>query len=245
MTTSSTSRRDRNILSAESRRRHWGGHAIRHSPGGGDVEPSKRHEDLRPTSEEAIPSQPGPRAKQQTGHDDEQLLDSHARLDRGSRAAIPLDVLDPPQSWPSWFSDVTEIQRHSAAVERRFENIPVESVEDGHAALPDEVVEEARRIVHAMLRRWPREYDVYPMDDQRVAVEVDGGFGRRMLLLCEPGGTALCIATVNRLSRRARYEDSSILPDGFIADALKDMGSEAGASPDVGLPSGVRKIHGP
>ena len=228
-----------------------GGHPIRNSPGGGDVEPSNRfwhairREALRPASEDAVPSQPGPGVEQQTGHEDERSLDLQARLDLVSRAETPLDVLDPPRLSSRWFSDMAEIQIHSAAVERRFQDVTVECDEEGYDVPPDDVIEETRRIVNAMLRMCPREYDIYPMDDRRIAVEVDGGFGRRMLLLCEAGRTAICIVTVDRVSRRARYEDSSILPDGFITDALRDMGSEVGTFLNVGVPSGLRGIHDP
>ena len=129
-------------------------------------------------------------------------------------------------SWiRAYQSAQAEFKKYSETVEFAFQRIPEESMEDEHAVPPEEVIGEARRIVSRMLRLWPREYDVYPMDHQRVAVEVDGGFGRRVMLLCEPGGSALCIVTVDRVSRRARYEDSSGLPDGFMLDALKDMGS--------------------
>ena len=253
MTTSSTHKRDRITLSTESQRRRWGDQSVRHVPSS-DTEPSnmfrhnRRNEVLRPTSEEAMPSQPGSGVSQRTGYEAEKFPDLQSYFDQGSRAAIPrtatgADILlvDPARSWPSWFSDMAEIQRHSVAVERRFENIPVESDEEGHDVPPDDVIEEARRIVHAMLRRWPREYDIYPMDDRRIAVEVDGGFGCRMLLLCEPGGTAVCIVTVDRVSRRARYEDSSILPDGFITDAFRDMWVRRLGRPlTVSFPSGVR-----
>ena len=132
-----------------------------------------------------------------------------------------------------------EFKKHSEAVDLAFQRIPEESMEDGHAKPSEEVIGEARRIVSRMLRLWPREYDVYPMDDQRVAVEVDGGYGRRMMLLCEPGGSALCVVTVERVSRRARYEDSKSLPDGFMLDALKDMGF-AGNKGGVGYYMGMK-----
>ena len=121
-------------------------------------------------------------------------------------------------------AEVLRTTANLEAVEIAFDQIPVESAEAGHEPPPEDVVNEARRIVREMFRRWPREYDVYPMDERRVAVEVDGGHARKMLLLCEPGGSALCIVTVNRISRRARYEDSSMLPDGFVSDALGDTG---------------------
>ena len=119
---------------------------------------------------------------------------------------------------------IEKTKRYSEAADLAFDDLAAESAENGHDAPPNEVVDESRRIVREMLEKWPREYDIYPMDAQRVAIEVDGDLGRRMLLLCESGGSALCVVTVDRVSRRARYEDSSVLPDGFVSDALRDMG---------------------
>ena len=117
-----------------------------------------------------------------------------------------------------------EFTKYLQVADQAFGRIPDECAESGHDVPPEDVIQEARRIVRGMLRRIPCEYDVYPMDERSVAVEVDGGLGRRTLLVCEDGGSAVCIVTVNRKSRRARYEDSSILPDGFVFDALRDMG---------------------
>lgn len=120
----------------------------------------------------------------------------------------------------------TEFERYSSICNQAFDRISEESAEADHDAPPESVIREARRIVRGMLRCWARDYDVYPMDERRVAVEVDGGFGKRMLLVCEDGGSAFCVATVNRVSRRARYDDSRTLPDGFVWDALRDMGHD-------------------
>lgn len=117
---------------------------------------------------------------------------------------------------------------HGVPVRAALDSMRNEAIEDGHEPPPDEAIADARRIVAVMLRKWPGEYDVYPMDEERVAIEVSGGVGRRMLLLCEPGGHALCIVTVDRVARRARYEDSRMLPDGFVADGMEAMGRSVG-----------------
>ena len=124
-----------------------------------------------------------------------------------------------------------EFEKYSGIADQALNRIPEESSEAGHDTPPSSVIREARRIVRGMLRRWARDYDIYPMDERRVAVEVDGGFGKRMLLVCEDGGSTLCIVTVHRVSRRARYEDSRALPDGFVWDALRDMGHKSSAEP--------------
>ena len=46
-------------------------------------------------------------------------------------------------------------------------------------------------------------------------------------LYCEPDRSALCLVTVNRVSRRARYQDSGRLPDCFVEEALRDLAAQS------------------
>lgn len=87
------------------------------------------------------------------------------------------------------------------------------------------VIDEARRIVLGLRQLLPAETNVHTWDDGEVAVEVFGARGRGFLLLCEPGGAATCVVTMGNLSRRARYDSSSILPDGFLREGLLDVRS--------------------
>lgn len=90
---------------------------------------------------------------------------------------------------------------------------------------PEPVLDEAKRIVTSLCALLPQNTDIYPLDGGKIAIEVSPRVGRGFLLVCEPGGSALCIVTVNGVSRRARYENSSGLPDGFLRDGLNDMQS--------------------
>ena len=85
------------------------------------------------------------------------------------------------------------------------------------------VVDEARRIVLGLRRLLPADTDVHTWDDGEVAVEVFGARGRGFLLLCESGGGALCVVTVDKVARRARYESSANLPDGFLREGLQEV----------------------
>ena len=90
--------------------------------------------------------------------------------------------------------------------------------------MPDESVRnEARRIARRLRTQLPPDTDVYAMEGGKVAIELYGPFGYGFLLICEPGGGALCIVTTDGVSRRARYESSLSLPDGFIIEGLKDV----------------------
>ena len=101
----------------------------------------------------------------------------------------------------------------------------------------EEVVAEAVRIVNAMeelqpyvanrhgeidseSRAW---FEIYAMDEERVAVEVSSGYGKRFLLLCEPGGSAYLTAVIHRADWSRRYNDSSILPDDFMREQLNRL----------------------
>ena len=88
---------------------------------------------------------------------------------------------------------------------------------------PESDIEEAKRIVLRLLNQLPEDTDVYLMDGGKIAIEVYGDLGYAFLLVCEPGGSALCVVTVNGVSRRARYESSRILPDYFVREGLNDV----------------------
>ena len=103
-----------------------------------------------------------------------------------------------------------------------FLKLAEEATVDG-PTLSKRVLNEAKRIVRRLRRELPLDADIYPMDEGKVAIELFGDFGRGFLLVCEPGGSALCIVTVGGVSRRARYDSSTDLPDGFLHEGLKDM----------------------
>ena len=104
-----------------------------------------------------------------------------------------------------------------------FNDLSREARSMGHEVPSVGVVAEAKRIFVAMPFRKQLSYDVYSMPDGGVAIGINGTFGRAMVLICEPGGSALCVVTVDRLSRRARYDESGFLPDDFVRQGLRDM----------------------
>ena len=95
------------------------------------------------------------------------------------------------------------------------------------ATLSKQVLDEAKRIVRGLRKELPLNTDIYPMDEGKVAIELYGAFGHGFLLVCEPGGSALCIVTVGGVSRRARYDNSTGLPDGFLHEGLRDVRPDA------------------
>ena len=81
----------------------------------------------------------------------------------------------------------------------------------------------ARRLLEAMYRISGRRFEVYPTPDGEVAIDAPGETGRSVLLLCDSQGGALFLVNMNGKHRRARYSDSSLLPDGFVREALTEL----------------------
>ncbi len=106
-----------------------------------------------------------------------------------------------------------------------LDDIGADAREMGYDVPSAEVVAEAKRILLGMNDFRKASYDAYAMSDGRVGVAVDGGYGNSMLLVCEPGGTALCVVTEGLVSRHAEYEDVSFLPDDFVRQALRNLTS--------------------
>ncbi len=88
--------------------------------------------------------------------------------------------------------------------------------------IDSEVRSEVERIL-LTLNRLPDDVSVVADDGGAAEIEVfnvpHGGF----VLRCEPGGGALCVVSIDRFNRRARYQDSQMLPDGFVERGLRDV----------------------
>lgn len=106
---------------------------------------------------------------------------------------------------------------------RDLEGVREEAREDGLPAPSDAAAANARRLLHAMYRLLPRRFEVYPMPDGEIAIDVPGGPGRSVLLLCGSDGGALCSVNMNGAHRRARYSGAHALPDGFVRSALAEL----------------------
>ncbi len=84
----------------------------------------------------------------------------------------------------------------------------------------------AEHLLKEMYGIFPRRFEVYPTPDGEVAIDAPGGYGRSVLVLCDSEGGALCLVNMNGEHRRARYSTTSILPDGFVREALADLERE-------------------
>lgn len=76
----------------------------------------------------------------------------------------------------------------------------------------------------------PRRFEVYPMPDGEIAIDVRGGLGYGVLLLCESDGGVLCSVNMDGAHRRTRYSDAHTLPDGFVREALLELKARSHAN---------------
>lgn len=127
---------------------------------------------------------------------------------------------------PQWFTVNYGPPLAENVISAWFTNLIEEAQEPGEAMPTNEVIQESMRIVSSLRSELPEDVDVYPEDNGRVAIETYGKPGNAFLLVCEPGGGALCVVTVEGISRRARYENSSLLPDGFLREGIRDVQPE-------------------
>ena len=98
-----------------------------------------------------------------------------------------------------------------------------EAREEGFLEPSDMAIATAERLLKAMYEIYPQRFEVYPTPDAEIAIDVPGRYGESVLLLCESSGGALCMVDVNGEHRRARYESTRTLPDGFVTEALREL----------------------
>lgn len=114
-----------------------------------------------------------------------------------------------------------ESERHDRFVNDRMTNLVSTAANDG-LKLDAEVKTEAERILRALMEL-PGDAEVLLDVDGTISIEVSrppiGSFG----IFCEPGYEAFCVVYADGASRRARYGDSRILPDGFVRDGLRSV----------------------
>ena len=90
--------------------------------------------------------------------------------------------------------------------------------------VPSEIaLENAERLLREMYLISPRRFEVYPTPDGEIAIDAPGGYGRSVLLLCDSEGGALCLVNMNGNHRRAHYDTTNTLPDGFVREALIEL----------------------
>ena len=65
---------------------------------------------------------------------------------------------------------------------------------------------------------------IYPTQDGEVAIHMSIEFGQSVIVLCDSKGGMLCLAGIEGNRRRAYYRSAQRHVDGFLRDALSDLG---------------------
>ncbi|MCY4367749.1 MAG: hypothetical protein OXE17_16235 [Chloroflexi bacterium] len=107
-----------------------------------------------------------------------------------------------------------------------LKEVKVDAKEDGLEVPSELAFTNAERLLKTMYRISPRRYGVYPAPDGYIAIDARGANGRIAVTMCGSDGGALCLVTIDNEQRRARYDTARQLPDGFIREALHELGAE-------------------
>ena len=110
-----------------------------------------------------------------------------------------------------------------AEAQKELAEVADEAREEGYPVPSDVAFENARRLLPAVYRMLPRQVAVYPTPDGEICIDVPGELGRSVGLLCESDGGALCLVHIDGEHRRAHYDTTRTLPDGFVREALAEL----------------------
>lgn len=108
---------------------------------------------------------------------------------------------------------------------QEIDEVPNDAKDDGLEVPSELALRNARRLLQEMYRISPRPYGIYPVSDGYVAIDARGRDGRIAVVMCGSDGEVLCLVTVGTEHRRARYTSADRLPDGFVREALSDLGN--------------------
>ena len=117
-------------------------------------------------------------------------------------------------------------QKLSAAL-NDLREAATEALEEGFPRPSETALNNANRLLRAMHKFSPRRFEVYPTPDGEIAIDAPNGLGSSVILLCDSEGGALCLANLKSGHRRSRYSTTTTLPDGFLREALADLGPTA------------------
>jgi len=98
-----------------------------------------------------------------------------------------------------------------------------ESQEEGFTPPSIATFASAERLLCRIYQIGPRRFEIYPTPDGEIVVDAPCGFGRSMLLLCQPNGTTLCMVNMDGEHQRKRYDNLTEWPDDFVQTAVKSL----------------------
>lgn len=106
---------------------------------------------------------------------------------------------------------------------RDLDGTAEEAAEEGFPQPSQLALTNARRLLQDLYRLRPSRLEAYPTPDGEIALVVPGGQGRSVLVLCDSQGGVLCSVNLNGQHRRARYDTATMLPDGFVREAVSEL----------------------
>ena len=120
-------------------------------------------------------------------------------------------------------ADDDEDQDRLRAALSDLDEAVTDAAEEGFPRPTDDAIQSARRLLTQMYAIAPQRFEVYPTADGEIALDLPNERGS-VILLCDPRGGALCLVNANGVQRRARYSTATSLPDGFVREALIELG---------------------
>ena len=125
----------------------------------------------------------------------------------------------PTQPATTWLASALE----------ELEEIDREVLEDGLPTIKAETRYEAARILRELVRQTIQP-TTYPTNDGEIVIHFQSrGVQAAVLIELSNDGQAACFSYVGGKNCRARYDDSSDLPDAFVMAQLKALARETGA----------------
>ena len=106
---------------------------------------------------------------------------------------------------------------------RDLEEVKDEARDKGFPTPADVACKNANRLLKEMCPLSQRRFEIYPMPDGEIAIDVSDGQGSSVLLLCDSDGGAPCLVNMGSKHRWARYSFAEALPDDFVREALAEL----------------------
>ncbi|MDE0308557.1 MAG: hypothetical protein OXI60_01825 [Acidiferrobacterales bacterium] len=107
-----------------------------------------------------------------------------------------------------------------------LDEIVDEAESEGYEIPNSTAIDNAEYITKRIYDKLSHPFQIYPMPDGEVAIDVTDEDGSSVLILCRPDGGTLCFVNINGNQRRAHYSNSDALPDGFMCEALEELQQE-------------------
>lgn len=107
---------------------------------------------------------------------------------------------------------------------RELEEIDAEVEEEGLPPISAQAKDEANRVLSKLSVILPPTPMVYPTMDGEIAIQFNvPSMQRAVVIELGNDGEAACFASIDGRNRRARYSDSSDLPDDFVQAQLRAL----------------------